>query len=193
MAGKSKPRSETGFKQQKKPPKAAMEALKPLYVLMFAAEGGDWYERFYKTHLNGWRPRHPETGETMSAAETLAWATRHLDDDDDWRDLTKRLAVGALLRVDQISRADIRQAFDDEGKLRPAHEMPDDVAAAMSGYKPGEIKFINKLDAHKTLMQAGDKLVERHEHTGKDGAPLGDTELARQIAFILRKAVNEPG
>lgn len=31
------------------------------------------------------------------------------------------------------------------------------------------------------------------EVTGKDGSPLGDTELARQIAFILSRSVNESG
>lgn len=190
MAGKSKPRSETGFKQEKKPPKGAMNALRPLHVLMCAAEGGDWYERFSKTYLKGWRPRHPETGKIMNLPELMAWATSHLDDDEDYRNLTKRLAVAALLRVDQISRADIREAFDAEGKIKSARDLPDDVAAAMSGYKPGEIKFVNKLDAHKTLMQAGDKLAERHIHSDPDGNPLGDTELARQIAFILSKAAN---
>jgi hypothetical protein len=33
--------------------------------------------------------------------------------------------------------------------------------------------------------------AHRHEHTGKDGAPLPDVELARRLAFVLSQASSE--
>ena len=175
--------------QQKKPPKAAMEALRPLAVLQCAAQGGDWYKRFCDEHLAGWKPRHPDAGTIMNGPETLAWASKGLPTDETYKALASHLALRALLTIAEIANADIRAAFDEEGNLMKPKDLPDSVAVAIQSMKPGEIKVLSKLDANKTLMQAGGQLVEKIEATGANGEPLipesSPEEIVRRAVFAI--------
>lgn len=89
----------------------------------------------------------------------------------------------------KLATLDIRKAFDEEGNLKPIHEIDDDTAAALAGIEVEEIweghgqdrervgtlrkvKFADKKGALDSLMKFHGQLVDRMELTGKGGAPL---------------------
>jgi phage terminase small subunit len=95
-----------------------------------------------------------------------------------------------LLEVARLAFSDPRKAFDENGNLLPVNDWPDEVAAAISGIETEElfegrgesrekVGLTHKIkfwDKGKQLELAGKYLglfVDRHELTGKDGAPLG--------------------
>lgn len=105
-------------------------------------------------------------------------------------------AIGAtyertLAEVARIAYADIREILGSGNKLADAAEWDDETAAAVASIetetryeRQGEdleevivtkVKMHPKLDALKTLLGIHGKLVDRHEHTGKDGSPLVST------------------
>src|SRR5690348_4434851 len=56
--------------------------------------------------------------------------------DDELRKLEEKNAVTkerVLEELGRIAFADIRQAFTEDGKLKPIHEIPDELAHALSG------------------------------------------------------------
>jgi phage terminase small subunit len=109
----------------------------------------------------------------------------------------------------RLAFLDIRKAFDEEGRLKPIHELDDDTAAAIAGLevehilkqseateelegqphggalrrnrsgevigKLSKIKLSDKKGALDSLAKHLGMFVDRHEHTGKDGAPLSFT------------------
>lgn len=94
-----------------------------------------------------------------------------------------------LVELDRIATFNERDIYDEHGNLRPIHELPEEVAAAISGIEDEDlfegngkdrrrigrvrkVKTWNKNEAIKTLLQFVGKLPERHEHTGKNGAPI---------------------
>jgi phage terminase small subunit len=95
-----------------------------------------------------------------------------------------------LQEIAKLSFSDIRQLFDENGNLRPIHDLPDNAAAAISGIEivtkiipgvgdgPASVEYVHKIktwDKKGSLELLGKHLklfVECHEHTGKDGAPL---------------------
>lgn len=102
-----------------------------------------------------------------------------------------------LAAVGQFNPADLR---DPQGKLIPIHKLPRQVAAAIAGEEFDEhgnlIRYRThpKNEANRTLLQYLGNLVERHEHTGKNGAPIetkeiSDLEKARRIAFLLTQGL----
>lgn len=80
-----------------------------------------------------------------------------------------------LLRV---AMADLRDAFDDAGKMRPVSEWPDSVAAFISSIEfddAGGVKKVRlwpKVSALELLGKHLKLFTEKVEHTGKDGGPL---------------------
>lgn len=119
-----------------------------------------------------------------------------------------------LAEIAKIAFADVTQLFNEDGSIKDPWELDSMLSAAVQSFeyetlyelqsegrgrkrkvavgRLTKVKMYNKLDA---LEKAGKHLklfVERHEHTGKNGAPLipdGATELdvARRIAFILSR------
>lgn len=79
-----------------------------------------------------------------------------------------------LLRV---ALADVRQAFDEQGRLLPLHKMPEDVARALAGVEVVELldgsgvvrkaKFWPKVQALELLGKHLGLLKEIVEHQGK--------------------------
>lgn len=100
--------------------------------------------------------------------------------------ITADVVLGEILR---LSRADLADAFDKNGNLKPIHEIPEDVRRAISAVEVDElfdgkgkdrkhvgftrkVKFWDKTKALELLCKHLGLLVEKHEVTGKDGAPL---------------------
>jgi phage terminase small subunit len=110
-----------------------------------------------------------------------------------------------LVELGRIGMSDIRRAFTESGDLRPIHDLDDDIAAAIAGVevvtRPGaevdengnrtvehvhKIRLWDKNSALDKIAKHLGMLVERHEHTGKDGAPIPFT-------FHLDNAGSEGG
>lgn len=86
----------------------------------------------------------------------------------------------------KLAFLDPRQFYDDDGNLINIPNLPADVAATLTGMdvsssynKDGDsldtlkkIKFADKKAALDSLAKHLGMFIERHEHTGKDGAPL---------------------
>lgn len=99
---------------------------------------------------------------------------------------TRITADRALEEMARIAFADLRQAFDENGNLKAAGDMPDDVARAIASVKvftnpakEGEeatyTKQVRFWDKTKALEQIGKHFkmfAERREHTGEDGGPI---------------------
>ncbi|WP_020469710.1 terminase small subunit [Zavarzinella formosa] len=104
------------------------------------------------------------------------------------------VTVSRVLReYAKLAFLDIRKAYDNEGHLKPIHELDDDTAAAIAAIDVVEnqagaeigsngiriidsytkkLKFVDKKAALDSLAKHLGMFVEKHEHTGKDGAPL---------------------
>lgn len=109
-----------------------------------------------------------------------------------------------LQEIARIAFSDIRTWFTAEGKLRPIHELPTDVAAALGSVevrrertrRDGEavteedvvkLKAWDKPRALDMLAKHFGLVRERHEHTGRDGSPLrlaSDADIDARIALL---------
>lgn len=100
---------------------------------------------------------------------------------------SKRVEITAdnvLREIARLGFSDPRKLFDENGNLKPIHELDDDIAAAVAGIDvvvrgDGEnalqvrkIKFWDKNNALEKLGKHLRLWTERHEHTGKDGGPI---------------------
>ncbi len=118
-------------------------------------------------------------------------------------DRTKIKADRVLNEIGKLAFSDIRKIFDADGKLLPAHMLPDEIAASIAsievvtniipGTKPVEVEYTSKIkfwDKRGSLELLGKHLklfTEKVEHTGKDGEPLEITDtqaIARMTAII---------
>jgi hypothetical protein len=73
--------------------------------------------------------------------------------------------------------ADRTKIFDEKGGLLPLERWPKEVLDTIEGLefdngKLVKVRTSNRNEAAKLLMQYMKLLTEKHEHTGKDGAPL---------------------
>jgi phage terminase small subunit len=124
-------------------------------------------------------------------------------------------AVGAtyertFIELARIGLSDVRNIFDEKDRLLNPSEWDDETAAAVQSmevetryeghgddreaYTVTKVKLHPKMDALKTLAMLHGKLIEKHEHTGKDGGPiqteeLSDFEKARRMAFLLARGM----
>lgn len=118
-------------------------------------------------------------------------------------EITQAMVLAELAKV---GFSDIRKLFGPGGALKRVEDLDDETAAFVSSVKvvtrrvPGgdegevervsEIKQWDKLSALDKIGKHLGMFTEKVEHTGKDGGPIeiGDTDLARLIAFQLTKA-----
>lgn len=116
-------------------------------------------------------------------------------------DLSAERVLAELMR---FAFADLRQAFDEQGRLRPIHELPEDVARAISGVEVEElfegrgeeraqigvlrkVKFWDKPRGLELLAKHLGLLVERHEVK----VSLTAEQRARRVEELLRKGAGK--
>lgn len=112
-----------------------------------------------------------------------------------------------------VGFADIRDLYDESGKLRPISTLEQRVAASIAGIEVEEIvvgrgkkktvagavlkvKRHDKVRALEALGRHFKLFTEKHEHSGPDGGPIptrdmNNVERARRLAYILKKAAEE--
>lgn len=120
-----------------------------------------------------------------------------------------------MVELGRMGFADVRQIFTASGQLRDIATLPDEVAAAVQQVEVvtklstdvdeegnREVEYVHKIklaDKKGSLELLGKHLKlfgDRIEVTGKDGGPIEtkntpDIELARRLAFILDKAIEQ--
>lgn len=102
---------------------------------------------------------------------------------------TEISADRVLAEYAKLAFLDIRKAFDENGRLKPIHEIDDSTAAAIAGIEAeelfegrgedreriGTLRKIKLSDKRAALADVAKHLgmfVDRHEHTGADGGPI---------------------
>ncbi len=106
--------------------------------------------------------------------------------------------VRVLQEIARVAHFNPKHLRGPDGKLLKMHELPDEVAAAISSEEfdaaGNLVKYRThpKNEANRLLLQYLKVLVEQHEHAGVDGAPIemrdvggNDLNVARRIAFLL--------
>lgn len=124
---------------------------------------------------------------------------------------TQISADNVLEELWSIARADITQAYDEAGWLKPLKDIPQDVRRALSGLEVQEIftgegddrhisglmrklRFNDKIKALELVGKHLGLFKERHEHSGPNGAPIAhevaaltDEQREARIAELLAK------
>ena len=112
-------------------------------------------------------------------------------------EMTVEKVLGQLVN---LGFSNIKQIYDENGSFKKITEMPDELAAAIQSVELGTNGEILKL---KLVDKKGPvELIGKHlkmfttilEHSGTDGGPIetkevGNIELARRIAYVLRKGL----
>lgn len=118
-----------------------------------------------------------------------------------------------LVELARMGFADIRQIFTEGGQLKDVASLPPEVAASVQSVevvtRPSaevdehgnrtieyvhKIKLADKKGPLELLAKHLAILVDRVEHTGKDGGPIEtadvtESEIARRVAFTLAKGL----
>jgi phage terminase small subunit len=112
-----------------------------------------------------------------------------------------------LAEYRKIAFQDIRRAFNENGSLKPIHELDDDTVAAIAGLEVSEITVGETVVGHLKKVKLSDKrsaldslakfqgwsAPDKHELTGKDGGPIETSDIsgltpverAQRLAAIL--------
>lgn len=120
------------------------------------------------------------------------------------------LAERTLVKVDRVVQefvrigfADLRALFDEDGKLRPIHELDDDTAAALASVEvvtkslgDGEVEYVHKVKAwdkpgtlDKLMRWLDGYPAERHKHSGPDGGPI---PVSATVSFYIPDNGRDP-
>jgi len=110
---------------------------------------------------------------TAGIAEEIEARMRRIERE---AEITVELVRKALFTM---ATADIREAFNADGTLKPIHEIPDPVAKAIAGIevddRQGDLKKVRLVDRVKLWELLGKHLgmfKEMHEVSGRDGRAL---------------------
>jgi phage terminase small subunit len=86
-----------------------------------------------------------------------------------------------LEELGRLALADVGQAFNPDGTLKPIHEIPEDVRRCLSGLEVKQdeqgaritrAKFVDKAKGLELAMKHLGMLTEKLEHSGVGGTPL---------------------
>ena len=86
-----------------------------------------------------------------------------------------------LQELSRIAFLDTRKFYGPDGKLLPVHELPEDISAALAefsvvevgeGIRTSKVKAASKLGAIELMGKWFKMWTDKHEVTGKDGAPI---------------------
>lgn len=103
----------------------------------------------------------------------------------------------------KLAFSDIRRLFDAEGRMLMPHELPDDVAGALTSLevtinpdgKGGKIAKIRLADKRASLADLGKHFnIFEADNTVKAEVPhkeVSDLEFARRFAFVIARAVHK--
>jgi len=182
--------------------------------------------QLYVTHWNAARAA-VEAGYSADSAKERGYELRHNPSlskriDELTEHALEEMGVTrgrVLSELAAIATADMTQAFDEMGQMKPLSEIPEDVRRSLNGLEVHEIfdgqgedkhaiglaRKFKAYDKTKALELLGKKLklfTDRHEHSGPDGKPietknvsdLPDEQLDAAIAAHMAKAkpANEP-
>lgn len=123
-------------------------------------------------------------------------------------------AYKTMRELSRIGFSDLRRLFTEAGALRDPATWDDDIAAAVASIEVvtrqgaetdadgnRAVEYVHKVklwDKNSALDKIGrhlGMLVDRHEHTGKNGAPLlpdaSTTDLAKALVILLNSARQE--
>lgn len=144
----------------------------------------------------GYKTKHPDKmgSELLGIPRVSEEIKIAMDKRSEKTKITSEVVLGELLR---LARVDLSQAYDESGKLKLIHEMPEDVRRAISGVESydeyagrGEdrefvgivrkVKFWDKAKALELLGRHLKLFTDKVETTGKDGK-----DLAPGVVVIL--------
>lgn len=119
-------------------------------------------------------------GRPIQRPKQLAWRLRKNPLIEEAFKEMKALATGAwldrvdryLLELERIGTFDRNMLKGPDGKVLPEDQWPEEARAAIASVDNGVIKTWNKNEALRALLQFIANPPQRHEHSGKDGAPI---------------------
>ena len=136
-------------------------------------------------NVSKWK-RNPAVMAVLQLMDDMA-TTEHL--------VTQSFVIG---QYKAIAAANLKDLVDESGQPIPLHQLPDQVASALSertveANGTVKVKFHPKSPALDALANLKSLTKTRLEVTGKDGAPLNpenttsDREIARRLLFVLER------
>ena len=179
------------------------------------SEKHEQFCREYLVDLNGTRaylrvyPKSSESAARSSAADLLAKPSVKRRIEELTGERAKRTQITAdlvLAEILKIATADLGQAYDEQGNLKPIHDIPIEVRRAMAGvkvfeefegsgrerHKVGEVREVRFWDKPRALELLGRHLklfTDKVEHSGKvEVQSIADDELDSRLAELLSKA-----
>ncbi len=105
-----------------------------------------------------------------------------------------------LLEVARLAYADVRQLYDENGRLRPVAELEDDIAAAVAAIDVSvgpsfdvtkKVRLCDKGAAQERLARLLGFIIERKELSGPGGKPLQVENLSEEDLDARIAAVEE--
>ena len=159
---------------------------------------------FCREYVSGKTPReaalaagYEERG-SSDAAKQLLDNPKILRKIRDMMSAADKLAMFSAERVAEeyakIAFGDIRDLYDEEGNLKPLHELDEATAAMIGGLDVDEMKAMGVTIGHTKKIKLNDKLaalnalarmkglfIDKQEVTGKEGEPLTITVIKRVV------------
>jgi len=130
------------------------------FVLEYLSNGYNATEAYAQAHpaakrttaaAEGYRLlRHPAIAAIIQREERKRWTRLQMDGDE------------ALGLISLVARADIAEAFDEKGELRPVREWPKDLRLCVKSIRPGAfgdtLVFYDALHAREIMAQVAGRL-----------------------------------
>lgn len=195
---------------------------KPKPTRMLTAREEEFCQLFAVEGMSGnaaYRRMTGSTAEHTAIAPAVRNITRRLRVQERIAELRRERATKLIMSkadilngLARIAMFDPRNLYDENGDMKPIHELDDVTAASITGIKAqrlntptaddptkttlitADVKLADKKAALDSLAKALGMFTEKVELTGKEGKDLipnemSQTELARRVAFLLTTGV----